>query len=465
MYSIGIEIIHGISATLGVILTVPIVSAISAEVYTKKKQELIKLEEAELKKIEEIGKKELDLTNQKIAKQEALREQYIKAGKDIYEVDKNLAGLRQEASKYSTLANISIPKNTEDEIKKVTADLKALKKEQKEIGDLLLFGEASQKQFDEVKKDVTETEEKLKSLKKTSEVQMTFIPDSATENVDYLTQRISKLRDLGQDYSKEMKLLNEISEAQILALKSSIDNEITKSASKFVGFQEGLRELINQETTSAIQSLMVEATNLKLAQLAVTDFLKVAGKDLDEETIKILQESSNEFSEKWNILKSVIDKFQDVSKIETKTLIKPINPKEVESIYSILNARKDEALFLQKIEQYKKGIEGTTKGSLETAQLELSYAKQNLDEALKRKENEKDIAKFRRDYAEAELDVAKAQDAVTNKMLEQKAIASSFEVRKQMFSLGLDDRPEGKLAEIEDRVKSIKDDNTSFNTL
>jgi uncharacterized membrane protein len=30
MYSIGIEIIQGISATLGVILTVPIVSAISA---------------------------------------------------------------------------------------------------------------------------------------------------------------------------------------------------------------------------------------------------------------------------------------------------------------------------------------------------------------------------------------------------------------------------------------------------
>ena len=38
----------------------------------------------------------------------------------------------------------------------------------------------------------------------------------------------------------------------------------------------------------------------------------------------------------------------------------------------------------------------------------------------------KDIIKFKRDSAKAELEVAKAQDVVTNKMLEQEAIASSI---------------------------------------
>ena len=33
MYSIGIEVIKGISGTLGIVLTVPIVSVISAKVY------------------------------------------------------------------------------------------------------------------------------------------------------------------------------------------------------------------------------------------------------------------------------------------------------------------------------------------------------------------------------------------------------------------------------------------------
>ena len=34
MYSIGIEVIKGISGTLGIVLTVPIVSVISAKVYS-----------------------------------------------------------------------------------------------------------------------------------------------------------------------------------------------------------------------------------------------------------------------------------------------------------------------------------------------------------------------------------------------------------------------------------------------
>ena len=36
MYSIGIEVIKGISGTLGIILTVPLVSVISAWMYGKK---------------------------------------------------------------------------------------------------------------------------------------------------------------------------------------------------------------------------------------------------------------------------------------------------------------------------------------------------------------------------------------------------------------------------------------------
>lgn len=427
---------------------------IDTDTYLTRRLKLVTQEEQVKANVIKLAKDEVQGLKDKLEytrNQIILEEKGGRASDRIYALIEKEKDLTFEISKKEAIINAENKANETKigTIEELTKKLNAYK--------VSLDRGGSEKQVEFLKNKIKETNKELEQLNKTSETTVTLIPANATQELDYLSQRISKLRDLGQDYSKEMKLYTDISNSQVELIKTKIDKELGTSASKFAEFQSTMKEIVKKDTTDAIISITEQISTLILAQTTIMKFIQEAGDSLSKAQKEELLNSVNQYTEQYNIATSIMQGLQNISKVETKSLFKEPSKKEAESIYSILNARKDEALYLQKIEQYKKGIEGTAKGSLETAQLELNYAKQNLDEALKRKENEKDIAKFRRDYAEAELDVAKAQDAVTNKMLEQKAIASSFDVKNQMFNLGIDDRAEGKLAEIEDRVKSIKD--------
>lgn len=437
---------------------------ITTEAYIKKKSELGKLEADWINKVKEVSKAYLIETNADIREQIRVKEQYIKEGKDTYEIDKKIFELRQEASKYANIAELDNFKNTGDSAKKATEDIKLFTNEIIALENREVLGEDTTKTIEEFKAKLKEAEDRLKSFNKEANItqDLVLIPEINNDNlVTFLTQQVNALKEAKKDFTQEQAFLNSILAQDNQTILNGTKTVIKQASDLNSDFGKDLTHIMGTSVTEALKMLNAWRVALKTTQATLSadlDSLVSANKGNSPEA-KALRDEIDLYTKKDNILEKGIEQTIKLGEVQTKVTKTNIEggKKEVESIYSILNARKDEALFLQKIEQYKKGIEGTTKGSLETAQLELSYAKQNLDEALKRKENEKDIAKFRRDYAEAELDVVKAQDAVTNKMLEQKAIASSFEVRKQMFSLGLDDRPEGKLAEIENRIKNIND--------
>lgn len=437
---------------------------ITTEAYIKKKSELGKLEVEWINRVKEVSKAYLIETNSNIREQIKVKEQYIKEGKDTYKIDKDIFELRQEASKYASMAEWDTLKATGDSAKKATEDVKLFTNEIIALENRKVLGEDTTKLIEEFKAKLKEAEGRVKSFNKEASItqDLVLIPEINNDKlVTFLTQQVNVLKEAKKDFTQEQALLNNILAQDNQTILNGTKTVIKQASDLNSDFGKDLTHVMGTSVTEALKMLNAWRVTLKATQATLSadlDFLEKANKGNSPEA-KALRDEIDLSSKKDNIIEKGIEQTIKIGEVQTKVTKTNIEggKKEVESIYSILNARKDEALFLQKIEQYKKGIEGTTKGSLEIAQLELNYAKQNLDEALKRKENEKDIAKFRRDYAEAELDVAKAQDAVTNKMLEQKAIASSFDVKNQMFNLGLDSRAEGSLAEIEAKVKSIKD--------
>jgi len=128
----------------------------------------------------------------------------------------------------------------------------------------------------------------------------------------------------------------------------------------------------------------------------------------------------------------------------------------VESIYAQRDALKDTALFEQQLAQYRNGSWDTAKAQLETAQEETKWARENLQIALSRKENEKDIAKFKRDLAEADLKEAKARNVVEKERVAQTIFESKVATERYILEQGLSDSAKAKLITLANQTAELE---------
>lgn len=347
---------------------------------------------------------------------------------------------------------LQLLKDTESKIKDLTDSSKELTDEQKASIEVL------KKKADETKKEIDNIQKQVKS----GELNISLIPEGNNEKlITFLSQQVSALKDAKKDFTQEQALLNSLLSQDTQSLMKGTESVIKQASDQSAEFGSELTNIMGKSVTEALKLLNSWQTALKTTQETLSvelNSLQSSGQG-GSDRAKQLQSELDINTKKYNIIGEGIKQQIEIGKLETKNIKtnKEGRKAEVESIYSILNARKDEALFLQKQDQYYKGIEGTAQGNLEISKTELEYAKLNLEEALKRKENEKDIAKFKRDLASAELDYAKAQDSVNLKLLEQKAIMESISLDENLFKLGIDSRPEGKLLEIQQKAKELQD--------
>ena len=378
---------------------------------------------------------------------------------NLKDAEAEILDLLKEQAKVKSLINDKSAKDpTISDLDKLKQKLKELEQEASKVSNTESTAYKNIiKQREEISKQIQDATKKSKE-----EFNISLIPEGKNDELtSYLTQQINALKEAKKDASAETALLNSILEQDSKKAIDGTAKVIEQASGMSEEFGTKLKDIMGKSVTEALSLLNIWQTTLKATQTSLSsdyNALVSSGKG-DSAEAKALKEKIDLNTKQYNIIDASIAQEIKLGEIQTKGIKANTEgaKKEAESIYSILNARKDEALFLQKIEQYKKGIEGTTEGAIQNAKTELEYAKMNLDEAIKRKENDKDIAKFSRDKAEAELAYSKALDANTNKMLEQKAIESSQRVKQQIFTLGLDGSAEGNLLTIEDKIKNIND--------
>lgn len=410
--------------------------------------------------------KDIDTSISKKDKEIAYYEQQLKLNENngrtlelLNKAESERVELIKEQTKYKSIVNDTSKKdNTTEELDKNLAKIKELGIEASKEKD------TESEKYKNIIKLIDTYTDKVREVKSTENesLNISLIPEGDNEKlVTYLTQQVNALKEAKKDFSQEQALLNQILAQDNQKALQGTQTVIKQAKDLNSDFGNQLVDVMGKSVTEALSLLNTWQTTLKMTQSSLSadlNLLESSGKG-DSSEADALREKISLTTKQSNIIKEAEAQQIKIGEIQTKNI--KVNQegakKEVESIYSILNARKEEALTLQKIEQYKLGLEGTAKGNLEVAKTELEYAKMNLDEALKRKENEKDIAKFKRDKAEAELAYTKAQDIVTNKMLEQKAIQNSFNTKSQVFNLGLDGSIKGNLLDIENRIKSINE--------
>lgn len=162
--------------------------------------------------------------------------------------------------------------------------------------------------------------------------------------------------------------------------------------------------------------------------------------------------------EGYNSLANAVGNVADVSEKATSATEKGLKPHKetVDSIYAQRDALKDTALFELQLVQYRNGSWDTAKASLETAKEETRWARENLEIALSKKENEKDIAKFKRDLAEAELKEAKAKNAVDKEIVAQSIFENKLATDRYIFEQGLSDSAKARLLTLANQTKELE---------
>lgn len=153
-----------------------------------------------------------------------------------------------------------------------------------------------------------------------------------------------------------------------------------------------------------------------------------------------------------NLLKTV----EPISKVGLQSIRKQnTDSGQKKSIYDTQKALKEEAIIRAELAQYAQGLYNSAEGNLEIAMLEVQYAKENLNLAIQRNEKEKDIAKFKRDVAETELKLIKAQNEVISKNIDKQFDTRSFDLQRQQFDLGIDDKAISKLQQAQVEYEKI----------
>ena len=245
-------------------------------------------------------------------------------------------------------------------------------------------------------------------------------------------------------------------------------DDAVEAANSFQSAIQSLRTLFGVQKTALEQQADAERKVAEQAQKIQDVRDKISMEEAKGKGLSLKEAESKVLSRQLIILQNkkvangdVLGQEQkNLAIIELKNRILASQNKEMdkgtESIYAQRDALKDTALFEQQLAQYRNGSWDTAKAQLEIAQEETKWARENLQIALSRKENEKDIAKFKRDLAEANLKEAKARNAVATEALTQRIFEKSLATDIYLFEQGISDEARGKLIALKGQAEALQ---------
>ena len=384
-------------------------------------------------KLTESAKKaEIALLNRKKASAETASPDLITKTKEVDKLALELDKIQKQIEASQTVnTNKAIP----DNIKNIYNDsIKVMKEKEAEIIDILAnFGQ-----------------ERVNTTKQAS----SYFTEAFVKNIDEQVSLAGRLTKFEGTKALGLKMLEDLAKTikqeankQIPVVLQQFDNPETRALLQ--------TQWNNLGTLSGESYLEGVAKMMSAVQETIT------GLEAKIKSDKALGIDTSNLEKQVQAEKSLVGVLTNISDIKEKTLsteIKALKPQKetVESIYAQRDALKDTALFEQQLAQYRNGSWDTAKAQLETAQEETRWARENLQIALSRKENEKDIAKFKRDIAEADLKEAKARNAVEKERVAQTIFESKVATERYILEQGLSDSAKAKLITLANQTAELE---------